>query len=160
MKDLPIITREDIRRLEKAAREKDKSHLKSFLSQYENQIADAYIKEMEQRYIQMTEDFADTFLTIMMYCATLSEDCKIDKDNIQGFIKDLNVTFDMLGKGEISESEMKNALTEEGVTLSNRMVDPHKHIREDIIRFKDLCTKYDSLIEQLHKNTHKFDLIK
>ena len=38
-------------------------------------------KDMEIQYVKMTEDFADSFLTILMYCATLSEDCKVDKDN-------------------------------------------------------------------------------
>ena len=71
MEDLPIITREDIRRLEKAAREKDKKHLREFLAQYENQVADAYIKEMQRKYVKMTEDFADSFLTVLM-CGWIS----------------------------------------------------------------------------------------
>lgn len=159
MEDLPIITREDIRRLEKAAREKDKKHLKEFLAQYENQVADAYIKEMQRKYVKMTEDFADSFLTVLMYCATLSEDCKVDKDNIQGFIKDVNVTFEMLGKGEIGEEEMKKALSDEGVTLSDRIVDPFSLIRDELTRLDNLFTKYDDLIDQLHKGMVKYNLI-
>lgn len=158
MDDQPIITRDDIRRLEKAAREKDKNHLRTFLAQYENQVADTYRLAYEKRFEEMTEDFSDTFLTVMMYCLIYSEETLINKDNIKGFIEDVNVSYTMLGKGELKEVELKDQLIKDGVSLSTRMVDPFNWIRKERDRLNIQYEHYKEAIEKIHKYIDKFKL--
>lgn len=155
MEDLPIITRYDIRRLEKAAREKDKKHLNDFLKQFENQTADTYRKAYDSQYTKTTEDFADVFTTIMVYNLFFSDETLIDKSNIHRFIDDMNATFILLGKGELSEKEIKESLQNEGIAISDRLVDPFSLVREERNRLNELYSKYDKALDDLYKCLNK-----
>ena len=98
------------------------------------------------RYNEVTQPkFGEKSFEALLDFAT---DCK-------KYIKEVNFSV----VDEISEEEMKKALSDEGVTLSDRIVDPFSLVRDELTRLDNLFTKYDDLVDQLHKGMVKYNLI-
>lgn len=150
MEDLPMITSADVRRLEKAAREKDKAHLTEFLRQYETQVAETYRISYEKRYEEMTNQFAAVFNIVFWYTLIFSEETWIDKDNLKGFIDDFNVTYAMVGKGELSETQMREDLKKYEVNIKDQFVDPFLWVRDERNRLNKLTEAYTAIVNKFH----------
>lgn len=148
--DLPMITKEDVRRLEKAAREKNKAHLSEFLKQYEYQIAETYRIAYEKKYEDMTNQFAAVFDIVFWYTLIFSEDCWVSKEKLEGFISDFNVTYAMVGKGELTEKQMREDLQKEGVNIKDDFVDPFLWVREERNRLNKITDAYTKIVEKFH----------
>lgn len=148
--DLPMITRDDVRRLEKAAREKDKAHLTEFLKQYENQVAETYRIAYERKYEQMTNQFAAVFNLVFWYTLIFSEDTWVNKDNLKGFIDDFNVTYAMVGTGELSEIQMREDLKKEEVNIKDEFIDPFLWVRDERNRLNKIADTYNAIVDKFH----------
>lgn len=114
-----ILNRNELRRLEKAAREKDKRHLMDWATQYEQQIISQLRREFELRYQEDLQSSIDNLMTAVAYTSVYSEESLINKDNLADFMSDLFVTIDMFRTGEYSPKEYKEQLEQEGIELDN-----------------------------------------
>ena len=110
-----ILNRNEIRRLEKAAREKDKKHLFEWTIQFENQVAEMLRKEYEQAYQDELASSIDTFLIAVAYTAKFSETTNLNKDTLPEFMNDLLVTVDMFSTGEYKPEEYRKILADNGI---------------------------------------------
>ena len=106
-----ILSRNELRRLEKAAREKDKRHLADWASQYDNQIR----MEYEKAYNEEISYSINVFLTAVAYTAHFSEETKLGKRKLSSFMEDLFVTIDMFRTGEYKPEEYKEELQKNGI---------------------------------------------
>lgn len=106
-----ILNRTELRRLEKAAREKDKRHLVEWANQYDNQIR----LEYEKAYQDEINHSINVFLTAVAYTAHFSEETHLGKKKLPSFMSDLFVTIDMFRTGEYKPEEYKEELEKNGI---------------------------------------------
>lgn len=111
MRDL--LNREELRRLEKAAREKDKKHLMEWAMAYEGMIR----KEYEKAYEDEVQNAIDNFLVAIVYTLHFSEKTKFGPKKLPEFMEDLMVTIDMYRTGEYKPDEYLEELAKNGVTF-------------------------------------------
>ena len=112
---MSILNRNEIRRLEKAAKSKDKTKLKEWAEQFENQI----ILALDKVYNQEIQNSIDNMLIAILYSLYYSEETYIKKENIAEFMNDLFVTIDLYRTGEYTANEFKQQLEKVGVLLTN-----------------------------------------
>lgn len=106
-----ILNRNELRRLEKAAREKDKRYLADWAKQYDNQIR----LEYEKAYHEEIDHSINVFLTAVAYTAHFSEETKLGKKKLPEFMEDLFVSIDMFRTGEYKPEEYKEELEKNGI---------------------------------------------
>lgn len=114
-----IVNRDELRRLEKAARDKNKAKLVDWIKHFEQ-----YLESMiRQDYVKVMNDEVmnqyNNILTAVAYTAYFSEESYVDKKNLPDFMADLFVTIDMFRTGEYTPQEYFNQLKEEGITLDD-----------------------------------------
>ena len=88
----------EIRRLEKAARDKDKNKLIEWGMQFENQIRDEYDKEYDRAFKEDFANVVDTFCLAITYTLHFNEKTKFGKERTINFLNDLLVTVDLIRK--------------------------------------------------------------
>ena len=139
----------ELRRLEKAAREKDKRHLIDWAKQYEDQIEANLRKEYEKVYQEEIQNSIDNFIVALSYTIVYTEEWKFDPNNLAGFLEDLFVTVDMYRTGESSPDQYREDLAKHGVIIDK--ADYNKIYKEKQARLDSLIEKYLNLIEETEK---------
>lgn len=168
-----ILNRNEIRRLEKAAREKDKKHLFEWTIQFENQVAEMLRKEYEQAYQDELASSVDTFLIAVAYTAKFSETTNLNKDTLPEFMNDLLVTVDMFSTGEYKPEEYRKILADNGIIFEENQFHPRKNkiitlcgssrFKDDILKvYKDLTMQgnivfLDAIFNQSELNLSETD---
>lgn len=112
-----LLSREEIRRLQKAARDNNKQKLTDWVYQFEGQIDTLIRKSYEQHYEDEIANSVSNFLTAVAYTAYFSEENYVDKNNIADYMADLFVTVDMFRTGEYTPQEYREELEKCGVTI-------------------------------------------
>lgn len=103
--------RNELRRLEKAARDKDIRKLGEWASQFEGQMR----QEFDKAYHDELENSINNFCTAIAYTAHFSEETKLGKDKLPLFMEDLFVTIDMFRTGEYKPDEYRDILEQNGI---------------------------------------------
>lgn len=111
--------RNEVRRLQKAARDNNKLALGEWATKFENGIRREFEREYEKAFQAELAASIDNFLTATAYTALFSEETHLNKDTLPSFMEDLFVTIDMFRTGEYSPEEYKNALKENGVEVED-----------------------------------------
>lgn len=111
--------RNEVRRLQKAARDNNKLALGEWATKFENGIRREFEREYEKAFQAELAASIDNFLTATAYTALFSEETHLDKDTLPSFMEDLFVTIDMFRTGEYSPEEYRNALKENGVEVED-----------------------------------------
>lgn len=111
--------RNEVRRLQKAARDNNKLALGEWATKFENGIRREFEREYEKAFQAELAASIDNFLTATAYTALFSEETHLDKDTLPSFMEDLFVTIDMFRTGEYYPEEYKNALKENGVEVED-----------------------------------------
>ena len=110
-----LLGREEIRRLQKAARDGNKQKLTDWVFQFEGQMDTLIRKEYEQHYEDEINNSVSNFLIAIAYTAYFSEESKVDKENIADYMADLFATIDLFRTGEYTPQEYKDELEKCGV---------------------------------------------
>ena len=103
--------RNELRRLQKAAKDKDIRKLGEWASQFENQMR----QEFDRAYHDELENSINNFCTAIAYTAHFSEETRLDKDKLPSFMEDLFVTIDMFRTGEYKPEEYREELEKNGI---------------------------------------------
>lgn len=142
-----LVSREELRRLEKAAREKDKTKLIDWIRSFESQLDNKYRHDYETAYqLEVNNTIQNTFSAIV-YALYFSEENYIDKENIADFMADLFVTLDMFRTGEYTPQEYRDILAKERVSIDD--------YDSDLI-YKKYLNMYDTdLVRYLRSNHRK-----
>lgn len=106
-----IINREEIRRLEKAAREKDKKKLFDWAKQFEEQIAKYY----EDYFKKELGNSIDNFILTIVYTLHFNESTNFGGKRIDSFMKDLLETIDMFRRGEAVPDDYREQLKKDKI---------------------------------------------
>ncbi len=145
------MNRNDLRRLEKAAREKDKKYLAEWADDFENQLRYLMRKEYEARYQDEIESSIENFLLATAYTAVFSESTNLLKSgNLPDFMEDLFVTIDLFRTGEYKPKEYEEILKENGFEMDKMKYKPREHkvitlcgstkFKEDFLRKQEELT--------------------
>ncbi len=109
----------EIRRLEKAAKDKNKAKLIEWGIAFEKMIKDVYDKEYDKAFKKDFENVVDTFCLAIAYTLHFNEKTKFGKNRTINFINDLFVTVDLFRTGEYSPEDYRKQLEEEGIFFSD-----------------------------------------
>ena len=145
-----LLNRNEIRRLEKAAREKDKKHLLEWAIQFEDSIRRIFEKEYQDE-IQTS---VDNFMIAVAYTLYFSEETVIrDKKDVGEFMSDLFSTLDLYRTGEYNPQEYKDILNKVGVFFDE--YDYSKLYKNKFDKLDKLIKKYEDLIQQNTNDNQK-----
>lgn len=106
-----LLDRNEIRRLEKAAREKNKIHLACWAQQFEKQIQ----KEYEKKFQAELEEAITHYWLAMIYTLHFSEETKLGKKRIDRFRNDAMAVVDGFKNGEFKPEDYEKKLKEAGI---------------------------------------------
>jgi uncharacterized protein YnzC (UPF0291/DUF896 family) len=118
-----IFSREEIRRLEKAAKDKNKQKLLDWAISYDDQLR----KEYDKAFKDELKDSIDNFCTAIAYTARFSETSHLSKKKIPEFMEDLFSTIDMFRLGEYLPKEYEEELLKCGIKDINYHVKDRKY---------------------------------
>lgn len=107
--------RNEIRRLQKAARDNNKLALGTWAAQFETSLRSELEREYEKSYKEEIADSIDNFLLAVAYTCHFSEDTKLDADTLPDFMEDLFVTINMFRLGEYKPEDYKEELEKCGI---------------------------------------------
>lgn len=142
--------RYDLRRLEKAARQKDKKYLIEWGSQFEEYINETYRKKYNKVYKEELQNSIDNIFTAIAYTLYFSEHTNFNKEQLPDFMEDLFVTIDMFRTGEYKPQEYSDILSKEGVQIE--VYDYFKLYEDRIKKLDELIDRYTSKLD--NKNNH------
>lgn len=111
-----LLTREEIRRFQKAARDGNKEHLKEWMKQFEYQIH----KQYEKWYQQELAEAIDNFTLTIIYTLHFNEKTKFGNNRIADFMEDLFETVDMFRRGEANPEDYRKQLRDDGIISKKR----------------------------------------
>lgn len=106
----------EIRRLQKAAREKNISHLIDWIKQFDDQVG----RDYENAFQKELSEAIDNFCLAIAYALHFSEKTKFGEKRIKEFLNDTFVTVDMFRKGEYSPEEYKKQLSKAGIKIFDK----------------------------------------
>lgn len=145
-----LLNRNEIRRLEKAAREKDKKHLLEWAMRFEDSIRRIFEKEYQAE-IQTS---VDNFMIAVAYTLYFSEETVIrNKKDVGEFMSDLFSTLDLYRTGEYNPQEYKEILNKAGVFFDE--YDYSKLYKNKLDKLDKLIKKYEDLIQQNTNDNQK-----
>lgn len=148
------MNRDEIRRLQKAARDKDMNKLKDWALQYESQVYEILRKEYEKAYKAELQDSIDNLFVALSYTLYFSEELNMPKENIADFMSDLYSTIDLFRTGEYKPSDYTEALKEEGVHI-NETYEYDRLYKEKQQKLDNLIKVYEDKIKALAESNEE-----
>lgn len=124
--------RNEIRRLQKAARDNNKLALGEWAMRFEDSVKRELEKKYEEYYHQQLKDSIDIYMIALAYTAHFSETTELNKDKLPEFIEDFVSTIDMFRTGEYRPEEYKKILEDNGVNTEDIV---YKSRKNKIIAF-------------------------
>lgn len=115
-----LLDRNEIRRLQKSARDKDIKKLVEWGYQFEDTIRQEYEKNFEETVQKELLSSIDNFITAIIYTLHFNEKCKFGGKRIDDFMEDLLATVDSFNDGSYSPEEYKEILKKEGIEIKPR----------------------------------------
>ena len=113
-----LVNRNELRRLEKAAREKDKTKLAEWIKNFENYLDNNFRRDYMNAFQEELNHSIENIFTGVVYTLYYSEENYIDKNNLADFMADLFVSLDMFRTGEYTPKDYVDQLEEERVTIA------------------------------------------
>lgn len=111
-----LINKEEIKRLERAVKDKNKTKIADWAKQFECQICQEY----ENWYKEQLGESIDNFILTIVYSLKFSSLTNFGSKRIDSFMKDLLETIDMFRRGEANPEDYKKQLKECGINVKRR----------------------------------------
>lgn len=115
-----LFDKNELRRLEKASKEKDKRKLMEWGLQFEDTIRQEYEKDFDETVQKELLSSIDKFITAIIYTLHFNEKCKFGGKRIDDFMGDLLATIDGFTDGSYNPEEYKEILKEDGIDVKTR----------------------------------------
>lgn len=113
---LSLLDKNELRRLQKAARDKNMEKVIDWGRQLEMQLVHQYEEEFEKE----LAGSIDNFILTIVYTLHFNESTKFGKKRIDSFMKDLLETIDMFKRGEAVPEDYQKALKEDGIIVKRK----------------------------------------
>ena len=114
-----LINRDELRRLEKAARDKDKRKLADWAKQFEESMRNEYNMEFKKE----LDNMVDTFILTIVYTLRYNESTSFGNRRIKGFMDDLLATINNFNDGSYSPEEYREQLLKDGIQIISKKGD-------------------------------------
>lgn len=114
-----IVNRDELRRLEKAARDKNKTKLADWIKRFEDYMTSMLKRDFVEACQEEVVKNFDTIIMAVAYTVYFSEETYIDKTNMNEFMNDLYVTIDLFRTGEYKPIDYEKTLNTEGVYIEH-----------------------------------------
>ena len=108
-----VVNKEEIKRLQRAAVDKNKTKLADWAKQFEYQLT----LEFDTWYRKQLEEAVDNLILTMVYSLHFSELTKFGNKRIKEFMDDLLETVDMFRRGEANPEDYQKQLKEHGINF-------------------------------------------
>ena len=108
-----LFTRAEIRRLELAARDKNKIKLAEWAGQFEEQVR----MEYEKKFQEELADSIDNFILTIVYVLHYNESTRFGKKRLDSFMQDLLATVDNFNNKTYSPEDYRKELAEDGIIV-------------------------------------------
>lgn len=106
-----LFDKNELRRLEKAARDKNKNKLIEWGTAFEKRVIELYEKE----YIKILQDSINNYMLIMIFSLHFNEKTKFGKKRIDDFMEDFVEVAKGFSKGEFNVQEYEEMLNKDGI---------------------------------------------
>ena len=116
-----LFNRAELRRLEKAAKDKNKMKLAEWAEQFEIQVAKKYNNYYEKQYQEILSDSISNFLIAIVYTLHFNEKCKFGNDRISDFMDDLMAVVEGFKTGEYTPEEYKKELEQQKIYFEKKV---------------------------------------
>lgn len=113
---LSLLDKNELHRLQKAAKDKNVGKLYDWARQLELQLCQQYEKAFEDE----LADSLDNFIITIVYTLHFHESTKFGKKRIEEFMRDLLETVDMFKRGEAVPEDYQKALKDEGIIVKKK----------------------------------------
>lgn len=113
---LTLLDKNELRRLQKAARDKNIDKIYDWARGLELQLCQEYEKAFKKE----LEDSIDNFIITIVYTLHFHESTKFGKKRIREFMDDLLETIDMFRRGEAVPEDYQKVLAEEGIKVKKK----------------------------------------
>lgn len=156
------MNRDELRRLQKAARDNNKTKLAEWADMYERQVALSVEKHYEKCYKEITQTTVDNFITAVAYTLVFSEETQLNIDTLPSFMSDMMATIDMYRTGEYKPEEYVNILKENGIVIDcydySRLYKDHiARLESSRNKYEEKCNELIKLIEEYHNKLEELN---
>lgn len=112
-----MFNRNELRRLEKAAREKNKTKLMEWAVDFETRLSENYNKLYLQKYAsELSERLKDLDIAVI-YALHFSENTRFGNKRLKSFMEDLSATMKGFYKDKYSREEYRKMLEDDGIKI-------------------------------------------
>lgn len=113
-----LFDKNELNRLERALKDKDKTKLTDWARQFENQLIDQY----ELAFKNELDKAIDNFILTIVYTLHFNEKTKFGSARIKDFMQDLFATIDLFTTEEYTAEEYKKILEKDGILIHKKGV--------------------------------------
>lgn len=115
-----LFDKNELRRLEKAVKDKNRAKVADWAKQFEEQVKQQYEKAFEDKFKNDLEASIEIFMIAIAYALHFNEKTKFGARRLKDFMSDLATTVDMFRTGEFNSGDYIKALAEDGIELGNK----------------------------------------
>ena len=113
-----MFNKNELRRLEKAAREKNKAKLMEWAVDFETRLSENYNKLYLQKYAnELAERLKDLDIAVI-YTLHFSENTRFGNKRLKSFMEDLSATMRGFYKDKYSREEYQKMLEDDGIRIA------------------------------------------
>lgn len=113
---LSLLDKNELRRLQKAAKDKNIEKIHDWAMQLEMQLCQQYNKVYEE---ELAESI-DNFILTIVYTLHFHDSTRFGNKRIKEFMRDLFETIDMFKRGEAKPEDYQKALKEDGIIVKRK----------------------------------------
>lgn len=118
-----LFDKNELRRLEKAAKEKNKEKLADWAKQFEDTVHEEYNNRYEKTYKEILSGSINNFLIAMVYTLHFNEKCKFGNDRISDFMEDFMAVIDGFASGEYTPEEYRGILEKQKIYFKEEEIE-------------------------------------
>lgn len=111
-----LFNRSELKRLERALKDKNRHKLAEWAGQFEETISKRYEKHFEKQLGNMV----DVILLTIVYTLHFNESTKFGNKRIKGFVDDLLATVDNFNTGAYDPEQYRKQLEDDGIKVIKR----------------------------------------
>ena len=115
-----LLDRSELRRLQRAAKEKDMVKIIEWAMQFEKTIQDSYNKLCQKELEKQVKTAIERYMIVIIYTLHFNEKLQFDEKTIEDFMKDVKATIKLFENEEYSLEEYKQMLKDDNILYFER----------------------------------------
>ena len=112
-----LFNRSELKRLERALKDKNRKSLAEWAGQFEMTISSRYEKHYEKYFEEQLSDMIDTIFLTIIYVLHFNECTKFGNKRIADFMNDLIATVDNFNNGSYDINDYRQQLADDGINV-------------------------------------------